>query len=72
MWITTTIPEVIVGMKPKGCTESELAKVGVELVDPNKLKLRCKKCGLLWSPKIVSGGRLPKGYWICSNGCNEE
>jgi hypothetical protein len=24
----------------------------------------------LWTPNLLPGGRLPRGYWQCPNGCN--
>lgn len=56
--------------KPKSMTESELAKVGVVVVDLSAARLKCKKCGQVWSPMIQTGGRMPKNYWRCPNGCN--
>jgi hypothetical protein len=55
--------------RPKRPTATELAKGGVEIVDAQRLWLRCKTCGQLWSPDIRDG-RLVRGYWKCSNGCN--
>lgn len=55
---------------PKRCSKPELEKVGVEIVNPNTMLLKCKACQQPWSPILRSGGRLPKGYWHCPNGCN--
>lgn len=44
----------------------------VSVVDPHGLLLQCDRCGQCWSPNLLSGGRLPKGYWKCQNGCNSE
>jgi len=60
------------GLRPRRCTQSELAKVGVELLDERGLQLRCCNCGQIWSPNILAGGRMPRGYWKCPRGlgCN--
>jgi hypothetical protein len=59
-------------IRPKRLTSGELKKVGVNLLDKRKIKLECKKCGQIWSPNFQSGGKLPKGYWRCPNGCNAK
>ena len=33
---------------------------------------QCKVCGEQWSPMLRSGGRLPKRWWACPNGCNKN
>jgi hypothetical protein len=30
----------------------------------------CRECGKGWSPNLLSGGRRPRGWWRCPNGCN--
>lgn len=54
-----------VALRPRRCTEHELAKFGVELLDERSLLLGCVDCGQQWSPMLRSGGRLPRGYWKC-------
>lgn len=49
-----------------------LKQHGVSLIDERRIMLQCNSCGKGWSPNIQSGGRLPKGYWKCPNGCNHE
>jgi hypothetical protein len=49
-----------------------LAKLGVEILDKSKVHLSCNNCGQGWSPNILAGGRLPRGYWKCPNGCNHQ
>jgi hypothetical protein len=52
-------------------TQGEMDKVGVEILEKDQaVWLRCKNCGATWSPNIQRGGRLPRGYWHCPNGCN--
>lgn len=41
------------------------------LVGPG-LTLKCDTCGVTWRPETKGRQRLPKGYWICPNGCNLE
>ncbi len=60
--------------RPKNSSESELLKVGVERVGyVGSIVLRCTECGQVWSPNLLpKGGRLPKRYWRCPNGCYVE
>jgi len=51
--------------RPRRFTDSELAKVGVEIIDPYTLWLMCTHCYQAWSPNIQRGGKLPRGYWKC-------
>lgn len=56
--------------RPRRCTQPELAKFRVEILDKKNLQLRCLNCGQVWSPLLLAGGRLPKGYWKCPTwGC---
>ena len=57
-------------MPSGGRFERELRKRGVLLLDPSRVLLECEQCGQRWSPNLLSGGRMPKGYWHCPNGCN--
>jgi hypothetical protein len=57
-------------VRPKEPTKGELDRVGVEILDSQKLLLKCKKCGQTWSPNALPGGRMPNGYWKCPYGCN--
>ena len=34
------------------------------------LFLQCNDCGKFWSPNIQPGGKFPRRYWQCPNGCN--
>ena len=58
--------------RPKRCTTRELAKAGVELVNDHRMMLACEGCGQHWSPDLQPGGRRPRGYWRCPNGCNSH
>ena len=52
-------------------TESSLLKVGVEIVDYERIMLRCKVFGAEFSPELRPGAkRMPKRWWRCPNGCN--
>jgi len=50
----------------------ELRTAQVSVVDPHRLILECDRCGHLWSPNLLTGGRLPRGYWKCPWGCSSE
>lgn len=56
---------------PRTCAESELAKVGVKMAGHSHVRLKCEGCGQTWAQNILSGGRMPRGYWKCPDGCNE-
>jgi len=56
-------------MRPKRFTPGELEKVGVKILDKGQVTLECEKCGQVWSPNLLRGGRLPRNYWKCPNGC---
>ena len=56
--------------KPQKYSKPQLEKVGVQILDAGRVQLQCKKCEQPWSPNLKNGGRLPKGYWHCPNGCN--
>lgn len=51
--------------------KGRIQQVGVEVINENSLWLKCQVCGQTWSPNLRTGGRLPRGYWKCPNGCNE-
>jgi len=54
-------------------TKNSLAKVNVELIDKDNLRMRCMICGQSWAQDSPSlGSRLPKGWWKCPYwGCND-
>lgn len=56
--------------RPRQYSVSQLAKAGVDLEDLDRAILRCTECGQGWSPNFQRGGKLPRGYWKCPNGCN--
>lgn len=56
--------------RPKSYTPGQLANAGLEMLDLSWL--RCMSCGAAWSPNLRTGGRLPRNYWKCPNGCNAE
>ena len=56
-------------VRPKHA-DSQLAKVGVLVADPQRGRLKCVCCGQEWSPNGRPGGRLPPRVWQCPNGCN--
>ncbi len=52
--------------------KTRLKKAKVKIVSESNLMLKCKDCGQVWSPNIQPGGKLPKRYWVCPNGCNDK
>ncbi len=57
--------------KPQRFNINQMEKVGVKVLDSDRILLECEKCGQKWSPSLLSGARLPKNYWRCPNGCNK-
>jgi len=55
---------------PRRFCESELKRCGVTLLDESSTQLQCVACSQVWSPNLLSGGKLPRGYWKCPSGCN--
>jgi DNA-binding transcriptional MerR regulator len=55
---------------PRTYSAHELRKVGVEILDEDNHRLRCVTCHTIWDFTMTPGGRLPKGYWHCPEGCN--
>jgi hypothetical protein len=56
---------------PNEFSPTQLKKVGILIVNGNPLRLRCDKCAEEWTLD-KKGLRLPKGYWRCPRGCNEQ
>ncbi len=38
----------------------------------HSLRYACDACGQVWSPNLGRGGRLPRRWWGCPNGCNAD
>jgi len=51
-------------------TGAALSRLGVRLIDPTDLVLRCDHCGETWAPQLDSGGKLPFDYRVCPAHCN--
>jgi hypothetical protein len=51
-------------------TKGRLNESSVTLLVDSPFVLQCNECDAVWSPKIQKGGRLPRNYWHCPNGCN--
>ncbi len=32
----------------------------------------CDECGTEWSPGLKTGGKLPRLFWRCPEGCNDD
>jgi hypothetical protein len=54
-------------------TPGALAKSGIEAlnVENSSAWYRCLSCGHAWQPPVLHGGRYPRGWWKCPEGCNE-
>jgi hypothetical protein len=53
-------------------TERSLDKVGVNIRSDSAHILGCQECGQGWAVNLLPGGHLPRGWWRCPNGCNED
>lgn len=42
-----------------------------EMRDPTTGRMACCVCGCLWTPLLRPGGRMPRGYRRCPNGCRK-
>jgi PleD family two-component response regulator len=51
---------------------NKIEKEELDLIDPTQFILKCRQCGNIWEVDKHNRLRLPKGYWKCSNGCNEK
>ena len=51
-------------------TETALARVGVRIMNNERLWLQCRRCHQGWPVQTKSAGKLPPHYWRCPNGCN--
>ena len=47
-------------------TEGSLEEKHVTLLAKDPLRLECRHCGLVWSPNIQPGARLPNAWWKCA------
>ncbi len=59
-------------MKVKQRVLSFLWRKDVEIIDTLGNWFKCKRCSEIWSPNFLTGGRQPRGYWQCPQGCNKE
>jgi hypothetical protein len=51
--------------------EKTAKKRNVTIVEgTHRFIVKCNQCGYEWSPNIRAGGRLPRRWWKCPNGCN--
>lgn len=57
---------------PRRFTASELARVGMVIIDLNKGHIGCKHCGDGGLISLRPGGRREHGWWRCPRGCNAK
>ena len=57
-------------MKVNRFSDSDMSKVGVKILDKDRITLECQECGQRWYPCLRKGGTLPRHYWHCPNNCN--
>jgi hypothetical protein len=55
---------------PRFGSDTDLARVGAKAINRPDTHLQCDTCGKVWSPNLLTGGRLPRNWWQCENGCN--
>jgi hypothetical protein len=60
--------------EPYEITNEELKSFGVEVVSPSMdpLMLECLKCDQRFTVLRFADRTLPKRWWICPNGCNQQ
>jgi hypothetical protein len=51
-------------------SEQELERVVVHIRDFSRGILNCNSCERGWAYMLRPGGKLPRGYWRCPEGCN--
>jgi len=47
-------------------------KDDVTVLDKEGQRFQCNTCGQIWQTNLLEGGRRPKNYRLCPNGCNKE
>ena len=53
--------------------KEQYEKRGVKLIEGSQNTIfECLACGRRWAALIQRGGRLPRGYWKCPEGCNHD
>jgi hypothetical protein len=50
---------------PRRFNAPELARVGVQVVGTQPIRLACMLCGAQWFPRIEPDGRIAHRYWVC-------
>ena len=60
--------------EPYEITNEHLKTFGVKVVSPtlDPLMLECLKCEERFMVLRWADGNLPKQWWICRNGCNQQ
>jgi hypothetical protein len=57
---------------PRFGSDADLARVGIKALNRPDTHLQCETCKQVWSPNLGVGGRLPRNWWKCENGCNHN
>jgi hypothetical protein len=50
--------------------KTELASLGVRLLNHENFVLQCLNCEETWSPQLGDDGKLPFDAFLCPVGCN--
>lgn len=58
-------------VRPRTLTVANMKRVGVTWSgNIRNIRFTCDRCGSIWLPNLLPGGRLPRRYWQCPAGCN--
>jgi len=66
----TTETLAVEKVKAKFLSGTQLARLGVQILNKHDLLLQCMTCGEVWATRVEPDGSLPFGYWHCPNRCN--
>lgn len=50
-------------------SRERIKRGNIELVDEERLLLRCKNCGAVWRLTLNDKSPIASAWWECPNGC---